>query len=102
MHVIPNWIVSYKCWHGIGMPDNFMLGWRDMILVWFRTSFHKSLGEVSWWCLIGQDIIPRWFLGGASWPGCNSMTPVSGSSWWYLIGQDVILRGFVVVPHYII
>jgi len=21
---------------------------------------------VSWWCLIGQDVIPRWFRGGAS------------------------------------
>jgi len=31
------WIVGYKCWHGICMHDNVMLGWRDMILVWFRT-----------------------------------------------------------------
>jgi len=36
-------MVSYKCWHGIGMHDNFMHGWWDMVLVWFRTWFHASL-----------------------------------------------------------
>jgi len=30
------WMVGYKCWHGISMHDKFMLGWWDMILVWFR------------------------------------------------------------------
>jgi len=23
----PDWMVGYKCWHEIGMHDNFMLGW---------------------------------------------------------------------------
>jgi len=23
----PDWIVSYKYWHEIGMYDNFMFGW---------------------------------------------------------------------------
>jgi len=40
---------------------------------------------VSWWCLIGQDVIPRWLRGGASWLGCNSVTPISRSLWWCLM-----------------
>jgi len=45
---------------------------------------------VSWWCLIGQDEIPRRFRGGAHWSERNS-TMVS---LWCLIGQDVIPRWF--------
>jgi len=40
-----------------------------MILVWSG----RNSTKVSWWCLIGQDIITRWLCGGASWSGRNSM-----------------------------
>jgi len=54
------------------------------MLVWLG----RNSMIVSWWCLIGQDVIPCWLRGGASWSRRNSMTLISGS--------------FVVVPHYII
>jgi len=43
------WYTYEIGWNEIGMHDNFMLGWWDMILLWSR----RNSTMVAWWCLIG-------------------------------------------------
>jgi len=42
-------MVGYICWHGIGMNNDFYVGWRNMMLVWSG----RNSTTVVWWCLTG-------------------------------------------------
>jgi len=48
------------------MHNKFMFSWCDMILVWFRTLFHESLGDISWLRRNSMTLLVR-AHGGASW-----------------------------------
>jgi len=56
----PDWMVGYKYWHEIGMHDNFMFGWWNMILVPWPSRWELMVvpyGQdviqwISWWDLM--------------------------------------------------
>jgi len=47
-----NEMVRYKCWYGIGMYNDFIIGWRNMILVWSGCNSTTLVSGSSWWCLM--------------------------------------------------
>jgi len=55
-------MIDYIYWHEIGMHDSPMFGCET----WFWYWLERNSTKVSWWCLIGQDVILWRFRDGAS------------------------------------